>query len=283
MIPEVGDPAVRVGRDDIAAAVRAAGIAAGETLLFHSALSSLGTVEGGPEAVIDGLLQAVGPSGTVAVPTLCNWQPGEQHLVFPRWDPAETPSYVGRITEVFRQRPDALRSDHATHSVAAIGAGAAALTAHHGEAGPRLGPFGPRAFAATSPWQRLVDQNAVYAFIGVDFKVATMVHLVESLIVERALARAPEARREHAALEVIGWMTPGVWPQIRIDDREVFQHELATKGLVQSGKIGSATLLWTRAGTMVEHWLALLEAEPARWFPAEYLAWERLLNGEHPA
>ena len=143
MKPEPGDKSIQVTRADVTAGLRSVGIVPGDTVMFHSSLSSMGTVVGGPDTVIDGFLDAVGPTGTVAVPTLCNWKPEEQRLVFPRWDPRTTPSYVGIISETFRKRPEAVRSDHATHSVAAIGARAAELTADHGAGGLRLGPFGP--------------------------------------------------------------------------------------------------------------------------------------------
>ena len=37
------------------------------------------------------------------------------------YDPAETPSRVGSVTNLFRRRPGAVRSLQPTHSVAAIG------------------------------------------------------------------------------------------------------------------------------------------------------------------
>ena len=76
MKPEIGDKGVHVTRGDVDAAARAMGIVAGDTVILHSSLSSMGTVGGGADAVIDGFLDAVGPAGTVAVPTLCNWTPG---------------------------------------------------------------------------------------------------------------------------------------------------------------------------------------------------------------
>jgi aminoglycoside N3'-acetyltransferase len=72
------------------------------------------------------------------------------------------------------------------------------------------------AFAAVSPWQRFVDWNAAYCFIGVNFRVNTMVHYVETLLVELALARAPQKRRSELAAAVEGWMKPGVWPSFRV-------------------------------------------------------------------
>jgi aminoglycoside 3-N-acetyltransferase len=230
--------------------------------------------------VIDGCLDAVGPSGTVAVPTLCNWKPEEQPLVFPRWSVETSPSYVGRITETFRRRPGALRSDHATHSVAALGARAADLTGGHGAGGLRPGPFGSAALARESPWERFYLWNAAYTFIGVDFRVNTMVHYLESRVVERALERASPGERARLTAEVEGWMKPGVWPTIRIDDRKVIEGRLAERGIVLYGRIGSATLVCARARPMIDEWLSVVEGEPERWFPERFLGWWSRIDGK---
>jgi len=280
MKPEPGDRNIQVTRQDVAAALKSAGGVPGDTVMFHSSLSSMGAVVGGPDTVIDGFLDAVGPTGTVAVPTLCNWKPEEQRFVFERWNPKTSSSYVGVITETFRKRPGAVRSNHATHSVAAIGARAEELTANHGAHGLRLGPFGPAAFCRESPWERLHEWNAAYCFVGVTFRVCTMVHYVESLVVERALDRATAEARSGMASEIEGWMMPGVWPTIRIDDRELIEKMLAEKGLVRYGKIGSATLHCARAKTMVDEWIAIVESDPKRWFPEKFQQWlARLQQG----
>lgn len=268
-----GDRNVRVTRQEAAETARTCGVVPGDTMMFHSSLSSMGTVVGGPDTVIDGFLDAVGSQGTVAVPTLCNWTPDTQKDVFPKWDPATSPSYVGRITEVFRMRPQAVRSNHPTHSVAAIGARAGELTAGHGDGGLRPGPYGRGAFAGCSPWQKLYEWNAAYCFIGVTFRVCTLVHFVETLLMVRALERAPAERREALADEVSGWMKPGAWLSIRIDEREVFEAWLAERGMVSYGKLGSATFRMARAQDIVDNWIALVEATPAKWLSEQAVTW----------
>ncbi|MGI5820357.1 MAG: AAC(3) family N-acetyltransferase, partial [Armatimonadota bacterium] len=254
---------------------RAIGIEQGDTVFYHSSLSSMGTVAGGPDAVIDGFLEAVGPEGTVAVPTLCNWGQDEQHLVFECWDRATSPSYVGAITEALRRRPGAFRSDHATHSVAAIGARAEELTAGHGSGGLRPSPFSATAFAAESPWQRLVEWNAAYCFIGVTFHVCTMVHYVEAVLAERMIERADPEDRAWLLDGLSGWMESGFFPAIRIEDREVIEEMLAARGVVKYGQIGSATFTCARARPMVAEWLCIVESNPDMWLPLDYLNWAR--------
>jgi len=273
MQPEKGDPAVRVTSHDVADGLRSVGVVPGDTVFFHSSLSSMGTVEDGADTVIDGFLEAVGPQGTVGVPTLCNWAPEEQHLVFSRWDPKTSPAYVSRIPEVFRHRPDAVRSDHPTHSVAAIGARAEELCANHGRSGPRRCIFSDTAFAHESPWEKLREWDAACCFIGVTLRVCTMTHWVESVVVERALAHVGPDRFDELASRVAGWMSPGVWPNWPVDSREEIERQLADQGLVRYGRIGSATLRCARTRPMAEGWLGIVESDPQRWFPPDFLEW----------
>ncbi|HJN15827.1 MAG TPA: AAC(3) family N-acetyltransferase [Armatimonadota bacterium] len=273
MKPEPRDPNIRVTRADIADAVRAVGVVPGDTAIFHSSLSSMGTVVDGPVAVIDGFADAVGSAGTVAVPTLCPSKPEGDASAIERWDPETTPSYVGLITETLRARSGAFRSDHHTHSITAIGRRAVELTRDHGAAGPRPSPFGTGAFARESPWQRLIDWNAAYCFIGVTFRVNTMVHCVEATLAERALDAADPDARDCLAAELAGWEKPGPYPSIRVEDRETIEEMLAGEGLMTYGKIGSATLRCCRADAMVERWVAIVEQEPERWLPDDYIDW----------
>ena len=273
MEPENGDKNIHVTRRVVTEAARAVGIVLGDVMIFHSSLSSMGTVDRGPNTLIDGLLDAVGPEGTVAVPTLCNWKQGEQHLVFPTWNPATSPSYVGKITEVFRARPDAVRSDQATHSVAAIGKRAVELTADHGAYGQRPGPYSERAFAEASPWQRLYDWNGAYCFIGVTFRVCTMVHFVETQLMLRALDRVAPDKRAAALEEVEGWMKPGAWLNIINAERETLEKHLADHGKAHYAKLGSATFRMARARDLVDEWIPLVEAEPAKWIAPKAVEW----------
>lgn len=259
MRPEPGDKSVRATCSDVTTAARAVGLRPGDTVMFHSSLSSMGTVVGGADAVIDGLLAAVAPDGTVAVPTLCPSKPDGEFSASERWDPRTTPSYVGAITETLRGRPGALRSDHPTHSVAAIGGRGEELTRNHGASCLRPSQFGGRAFAHESPWQRLIDWNAAYCFIGVTFRVNTMVHCVESILAERALQAASADTRGRLAGELADWDTPGVFPHIRVENREIIERLLADEGLISCAKIGSATLRCCRTRPMVERWVAIVE------------------------
>jgi aminoglycoside 3-N-acetyltransferase len=161
-----------VTRQDIVHGLHALGLQPGDSVLAHSSLSSFGHVEGGADAVIDALIETVGPQGTVLVPTLT----GSEELCAenpPLYDPAATPCWTGRIPETFRQRAQAVRSLHPTHSVAAIGARALELTAGHEFS---VTPCGP-----DSPYGRLAQIGGYVLLLGVAHHSNTTFHLAEEL------------------------------------------------------------------------------------------------------
>jgi len=74
------------------------GVAGGTTVIVHSSYKSLGGVEGGPQTVIDVLVELVTPEGAVLFPTFnfSAWTEGHY------FDVEHTPSEVGIITELAR-------------------------------------------------------------------------------------------------------------------------------------------------------------------------------------
>jgi aminoglycoside 3-N-acetyltransferase len=150
--------------------MRGLGIEAGDVLLAHSSLSSFGRVEGGVDAVIDALLDVLGPDGTLVLPTHTWDRVNARNPVF---DAARTPCCVGHIPETFRRRPGVRRGLHPTHSCAAIGPRAEWLFEGHET---QVTPCGPK-----SPYQRLMDCGGKIAFIGVTLAVNTSFHAVEEL------------------------------------------------------------------------------------------------------
>lgn len=56
-------------KQDILDALSAVGMCAGQMVMVHCSLSALGYVCGGAQPVIEALLQAVGETGTIMMPT----------------------------------------------------------------------------------------------------------------------------------------------------------------------------------------------------------------------
>lgn len=155
---------MQLSRDKLQAGFRGLGLESGSRVVVHSSLSSLGHVEGGADTVVDALLDAVGADGTVAVPTFTRYDEP--------YDPDESPSTTGAVTEAFRQRDEAVRSSHPTKSIAAIGPDADSLVADH-EPSNSLGP--------ESPLHRLLKQGGHILLLGVDHTANSAIHIAERL------------------------------------------------------------------------------------------------------
>jgi len=172
--------------DSLVERLRGCGVEAGQTVLVHMAMSKLGWIAGGAEAVIWALLDALGPAGTLMMPahTGSNTDPAEWQFppVPPDWwpiirahtpayDPARTPTRgMGTAAELFRTWPGVVRSAHPVTSFAAHGPNAAYLTADHAleeDLGNR------------SPLGRLYDLGGYVLLLGVGHWNNTSLHLAE--------------------------------------------------------------------------------------------------------
>lgn len=157
---------------ELARAFVESGIERGDSILVHSSLSSLGWVEGGAEAVVEALIAAVGPDGTVLFPTLTG-SPNDSPARPPEFDARSTPCWTGAIPEAARNRPDAVRSLHPTHSVVAIGRLARWFASGHELVHTPCG-FG-------SPYDKLADIGGRIVLVGVTQSVNTSFHSAEEI------------------------------------------------------------------------------------------------------
>lgn len=165
-----------VTKSDIITGLKDIGLGTGDSVVVHSSLSSFGEVEGGADTVVDAILEVIGKQGTLVVPTF-NPSPG----IF---DPDTTPSTCGAVAEGVRRRPDAIRSHHPTHSVAAIGRLADILTEGHQSA---------HAFGRGSALFNLLQANGKVLMLGVDMTSNSMVYVAEEI------ARVPYLDRSLSA------------------------------------------------------------------------------------
>ncbi|MCB9528454.1 MAG: AAC(3) family N-acetyltransferase [Myxococcales bacterium] len=141
------------------------GVRPGQTLIVHTAYRALRPIEGGPLALIAALRAALGPTGTLVMPTM---SAGDAP-----YDPATTPTVdMGITAELFRQQPGVLRSAHPGASFAAIGPHAAAICRPQ----PLAPPHGPE-----SPVGYAHALDAHVLLLGVGHDANTTLHLAEAL------------------------------------------------------------------------------------------------------
>lgn len=184
-----------VTQNQIAVALKSAGVRQGDGLLVHSAIQFLGQPVGGIgiyywalHAVLEGepspdtplaasdsqfatpnsqIATPISPlqTGTVAVPTF--------NFAFARgeaYDPQSTPSAgMGVFSEYVRQLPFAQRSPHPMQSLAAVGQHAADLARRDTHS----------AFDPGSPFERMLDLDFKLLLLGADIQATAMLHYCE--------------------------------------------------------------------------------------------------------
>lgn len=154
----------------IAEGLVGAGVRPGGTVLVHSSLKSMGPVPGGPETVILGLLQALGPEGTLLLPALSY---ATVHAGNPVFDVLHTPSCIGAIPEYFRTRPGTIRSVSPTHSVCGVGLRAEELLSSQQLDDTPCGPH--------SAFRALRDIGGQIVMLGCGLAPNTSMHAVEEV------------------------------------------------------------------------------------------------------
>ncbi|TKH45987.1 AAC(3) family N-acetyltransferase [Paenibacillus terrae] len=146
------------------------GIDSKGTLLIHSSMKSMGSVEGGADTVLDALTEYM-KDGLLVLPTH-TWS--YIHSDNPRFYVDQSACCVGILPELFRKRPGVIRSLHPTHSVAALGRDSIAFTNDdHRYDTP---------CARGSAWGKLLDRKATILLVGVDLKRNTFIHGVEEWV-----------------------------------------------------------------------------------------------------
>lgn len=203
----------------LASQLAAVGVRPGQDLLVHCSIRRIGLIDARPIGVLPALLEAIGPDGTLVVPsqTTANSTSSDVFLAataglsepelasylvtMPGFDPGQTPAQgMGVLAELVRTCPGAARSAHPQSSFAAVGARAAESMAGH-ELACHLGE--------QSPLGWLYRADAAILLLGVGYDVCTAFHLAEYRLPGNAPRRAytcftarQEGRREHIFTDI---------------------------------------------------------------------------------
>lgn len=161
------------------------GIGAGDVVMVHAGLRSIGPMIAGPDTLVAALRQRVGPDG--AVMAYADWQGApdaacdDEGHILPEWcdhvpafDPASSRAIRdnGTFPEFLRTTPGALRSASPGPSMVAIGARARWLIDPH----PLDYGYGPG-----TPLARLIEARGKVAMIGAPWETMTLLHHAEHL------------------------------------------------------------------------------------------------------
>lgn len=228
--------------DEIAEQLCALGVQRGGVLLVHTAFSAVRPVAGGPLGLIAALRSALGPDGTLVMPSMTDGAS--------LFDPRSTPSCdMGITAELFWRQPGVLRSTHPGASFAAQGPHAA----HICRPQPLAPPHGP-----DSPVGRVHALDGQLLLLGVGHGESTTLHLAE------ALAAVPYSVSHPCVVEVDGAPRTLLIPET---DHCCARFQLAdawlrARGLQREGAVGRAAARLARARDVVAVALEQLAADP---------------------
>lgn len=230
------------------------GLVPGDMVYVHSSMKKIGWIQGGPEALVQAFLEVLGPEGTLAVPTHTLSFPGRGAEPF---DAMSTPTVLGLFPEIVRRYPGALRSGHASHSSAAIGAKASFLTKGHDPC---------HALAEQSPLYRLCRNGGRILLIGVDNTSNTSIHLAESLAEMPYTSLPYDASWGNCTAALLEDGTVHTYLQREYpgcsEQFEVLESLFEKAGIVKKGMIGNAPSRLIEAGPMLECVIHALQKNP---------------------
>lgn len=233
-----------ITKKDIVRDLQNLGLSAGDIVLVHSSLSSLGYVEGGPETVIDALLETLGPQGTLLMPS---FQSGGEHALTRQdceFDIRTSRSELGIITEKFRLRPGVIRSLNPTHCTAGIGPKAADILQDHQYCTVSVGK--------NSPYDKLTKMGGKILLLGVTHESDTTLHFVENTNGAPTLS---QEKFEPTVIDTDGrcWIVP-MYPHMPGLKRKygIVEDLLLNAGVQRNGPVGAATARLIDAGKMAD-------------------------------
>lgn len=164
--------------------LRALGVAQGQIIMLHSSVKAVGAVLGGPNVILQAVLDALGQDGTLMM--YAGWQdipddvlelPAEARQTYydehPPFDPATARAVRENsiLAEFLRTWPGAQRSLNPEASMVAVGADAQQITRDH----PLDYGYGPG-----SPLAKLVEHKGHVLMLGAPLDTITLLHHAEN-------------------------------------------------------------------------------------------------------
>ena len=152
------------------------GIRVGDHLMVHASLSKMGFIEGGADTVVEVLKECVGADGLILMPTSPIARLQLDYVsANPLFDVLDTPSAMGKVSEVFRTSDGVVRSYHPTEPVAAWGAQAYEYIKDHTNKNTPYHWY--------SPYGKLIQHSGKILYIGVTLDNAgTHLHTLEDAV-----------------------------------------------------------------------------------------------------
>jgi aminoglycoside 3-N-acetyltransferase len=250
--------------------LRRLGVTVGDTIMLHASVKAIGWVVGGPDIVIQSLLDVLGSAGTLMMYVgwedspykLAEW-PQDLQRAYLKECPAFAPasSRANRkwsiLTEYLRTWQGAFRSGNPEASCAAVGAQAKWLTENH----PLQYGYGPG-----SPLAKLCETKGKVLLLGAPFSSITLLHYAEHIcsvpgkrVVRYKMPLLIEGKRVWVDIEefdTCGGILPGAEQYF-----EAIPREYLSSGNGHSGMVGKAQSYLFYASDLVSFAVRWLESK----------------------
>lgn len=154
-----------VSKEQLKEDFRKIGLQEGDDLVVTLSLKRIGYLKGGPDEFIDGLLEVIGPNGSLMMNTFNYSFPLSCIPLDYIFDHKSTKASTGLVPETFRKRKGVLRSRHPTCSVAVFGKYKNYLTKGHDETSDSY-----------LPYTRLAKIDGKYLCIGIGHRLVAIRH-----------------------------------------------------------------------------------------------------------
>lgn len=243
-------------KEDLKKALKEVGLNSDQSVIAHISLSSLGYLCGAAPTMIESILEILGPTGTLMMPSQ-SWKNHDPNLGvhweiskedwklirdnWPAYNKNITPTNeMGVCAELFRTWPGTERSDHPARSFCANGKYAKFLTLNHD-----LSDI----FGSSSPLGKLYKLDGYVLLVGVHFNKNTSLHLAENL------ANYPKDKVEYSSAiinnEKREWIS---YETLQLSDKDFLEIEKDFKatGKVKTIKIGNSEIQFMKIRDLVD-------------------------------
>lgn len=244
-------------KKDIIESLNRVGVRKGQVVEVHTSMSSLGFVCGGPQVIIEALMEVIDTEGTIVMPTQSwknldpaagvHWEEPEEWWSvirenWPAYDKDITPTNtMGAVAEMFRKWPGTIRSDHPARSMAAWGKYAEYITKDHTLS---------NIFGAGSPVDKIYELDGYVLLIGVGYEKNTSIHLADYR------ANYPEKHTciEHSAIMENGRRVWKAYETLFVDgeDFEEIGNAFDSAGKSKKTTLGNGILTYMRQREIVD-------------------------------
>jgi len=267
-------------REDLRAYLKEIGIVPGALVLLHTRIVGVriasdavaraedyGTTA---ETLLSDVLDLLGPSGTLAMPTNAKYQKEElrgdaslQRLI--RYDPARSHCSVGLVNELFRRQSGVERSLFPFNMLAVHGPLADELLRDN------LNERKPSPHGVDSGYYRICQHNGLMVSIGVPLADCfTLAHVVEEVRPDWPIGDFMMERRYEVVLDgrTTEWtvrLTREEYSRFCCCRRKMGR-DLVAEGVIHEGRIGSLRVDWARAAEVYEFFWRKTEKHPYPYY-----------------